>query len=41
MKTIKIKEETWKKLMQLKIEHNKASIDEAIQMLLESKEVNM
>jgi len=37
MKTIKIKEETWKKLMQLKIEHNKASIDETINMLLESK----
>jgi predicted CopG family antitoxin len=38
MKTIKIKEETWKKLMQLKIEHNKASIDETINMLFRIRE---
>ena len=37
MKTIKIREETWKKLMRLKIDHNKTSIDETINMLLESR----
>jgi len=37
MKNIKIKDETWKALMRLKIEHNKASIDETINFLLELK----
>lgn len=35
MKTIKIQDGTWKRLMKLKIEHEKRSIDDTIVMLLE------
>ena len=37
MKNIKINDKTWKALMQLKIEHNKRSIDATIGMLLEEE----
>ena len=39
MKNIKIRDGTWKKLMQLKIEHSKRSIDETIDMILKEIEV--
>lgn len=38
MKTIKIKDETWKKLMQFKIEGKKKSVDETIDMILKTVE---
>ena len=37
MKTVKIEDEIWQSLMELKIKHKKRSIGETIWMLLESK----
>jgi len=39
MKTVKISDETWQKLMQLKIHCKKKSVDDALNMLLQLNSV--